>query len=805
MAETKDSRGKDPVIRKREPHLSHDLDAAMEAPNVEAAPAGVRRMAAKHKKKGSWFQANRTVVIGVAAGAGVVAVALVLAFAFGWINLGGSAKPTEVAPSSVPTPSPFAATSASKAAQPSALPSSRPSPGQRAMQGPKKDEPPKPQKPPLPDNVKDWQGPDYFRARRENDPKLLLAIEDVGKRCIGSTPTARALTALLKPLPPEKPPAAAASPSVAGTSPAPGFTPRPGPAQRPGLTRSGSAPFGESRYNPGTMGVNPNVPGGQPYNQSDLTKLVETIIEALGCNGTDLARGTLEEVLAGTFSTDDDKAAVEATLKTLIAHSNEASDALLLRVLTAPADLRPASRQGAWPAKDLQAKAFELAKLSASSGLRTKLAGVLVADRAKIDPTDPVAEFLLASDPLNCAAQLLFYEKGNVNREIKTTLEQQMIGYSSTALARCLRVSDESQPSTGGYNMPMSRPGGGRFGMSAGRPGGDRFSMPASRPGVGSPVGPGEAVKIERVDMGPQLAGQLWSDGFLALLEPQLTGVRSLEKQPQAVVLAATIPLDSTRAILAKILRKRWNDGPKALETAGLTDRAITDPGFLAVVKMSGTRHESATTPRASDLTAPRTGRSPRPGPAYGGARLGDAAQKKLQAEQDWMDVSANLVLGWCKRFNAAASAKESGDEAGQTIGDAADLKQRSGFALADGARVVASRRVLLPGAAPADFAQVRSDTLEVYYVRAEETARPKKALRYYCQQAKSSLADARTIDRRVWFDSIRPGSQKDRRRSIDVLITRPEGGVAKADGADEEADLTIEVLIVEIKDPTKS
>ncbi len=59
--------------------------------------------------------------------------------------------------------------------------------------------------------------------------------------------------------------------------------------------------------------------------------MVETIVEALGCNGSNLAHRTLEQVLAGTFATDDDKAAVEATLKTLLAHPSDEGDAVLFR------------------------------------------------------------------------------------------------------------------------------------------------------------------------------------------------------------------------------------------------------------------------------------------------------------------------------------------------------------------------------------------------------------------------------------------------------------------------------------------
>ena len=105
-------------------------------------------------------------------------------------------------------------------------------------------------------------------------------------------------------------------------------------------------------------------------NQADLTKLVETIVAALGDNGTAVARKTLEEIIAGTFATDDDKAAVEAALKTLVANPCAENDALLIRVLMDPSVIRPVDRQGPWSANDLRLKTFELIKAGASSDLR---------------------------------------------------------------------------------------------------------------------------------------------------------------------------------------------------------------------------------------------------------------------------------------------------------------------------------------------------------------------------------------------------------------------------------------------------
>jgi hypothetical protein len=282
--------------------------------------------------------------------------------------------------------------------------------------------------------------------------------------------------------------------------------------------------------------------------------------------------------------------------------------------------------------------------------------------------------------------------------------------------------------------------------------------------------------------------------------------LKSLEKQPNIVLLAATIPCDSVRAMLFKALRKHWNDGPKPLEAAGLTDRVLTDPALLAMLKLSP-RKESTATPKATDA-AKGAKAAPSAALTGGGPRV-EAARKELQAKQDWMDVSAKLVTGWCKRFEAATTAKEkaaeSDDASDEQATEAIESKLPSGFALSSVAKVLASHRVILPEAAPAGFAQTKPDTLEVYYVRAEESTKPRKAVTYYRSQA-GPASVVRTTDGKTWIDSMRVGSQKDRRRSIDVLITQPGNAGAPAPEAkgDDETDLIIEVLIIEIKDPSK-
>ncbi len=845
MAEKKDPRDKRPVPRKQDLVFSNPPDAAM-AGSGENVPPVLRRAAAKAKKK-LWVQQNQVLAIGLAAGVGVLVILLILGFAFGMFGSGGSPKPTPVAaqPAAPPPPATPPAQSASSqptppqptAPQPTTTQSPPPSPGgglsstaqptpsgqaaspagQTPAPDAKKDEP-KQVKPLVPEEVAKWKPADYKLARRNNHPKLLEAIARLGeKKYFHSNNAAKCLVDLLKPLPPEKPPAGASPSGTPGPQQpqAPGPMPQPGMPHpvmpQPGTPRAGTGqPGGLQPGMPQPGGpAAPNSDAPRPYSPGDLTTLVQTIIEALGCNGSGLAQATLEHVLAGTFATDDDKAAVEATLKTMLAHPSEEGDDVLLRAATAAKELRSADHEGPWPAKDLETKAFDLVKQSASFGLRTKLASFAVGKRMRLDPKDPITEFLLLANPLNCGAQLLFYEKSDLkkNKELKTTLEQQFLTYSSTALARCLGISADNLPATAAPPSPIM-PGGGVGGPPGLRPAGGAGGFGGGRtppPIGGGPARPSEPAKAADVDLGSQLAAQLWSDQFRKLIEPQVGEAHSLDKQPQLLVLAATIPEDSTRAILAKLLKKHWYDGPEALETAGLLDRAITDPALLPIIKAVGKRHESSSTPKVTDAVSKR-GKGPVPAAPGGGGKK-ESLQKKQKAEQDWMDVSAKLAAGWCKRF-AAAAAKDGDEASDKPAGNGGEPKLPSGFELPSAAKVTASHRVVLPAAAPAGFSQVQPSTLEVYYVRAEESAKPKKAIAYYARQTIAKPTDTRTFEGKTWIESPRSGPQNDRLRSIDVLISRPDGSAVvvvpekgKA-AAEDEVDLIIEVLIIEIKDP---
>ncbi len=495
---------------------------------------------------------------------------------------------------------------------------------------------------------------------------------------------------------------------------------------------------------------------------------METIIAALGDNGSAVALKTLEQILAGVTATDDDKAAVEAALKALVAHPGPENDALLVRVIAAPEALRPADRQGPWPAKDLRSKALELMKASASSGLRTKLAEAMADRLSRLSADDPVRQFLLAADPLNCGAQIVLFERGAFSKEINATLEQQLTSYSALALGRLLKVSREMQMASGG-NRGFNPPGGASSSINA--------------------------------DLDFQLAGLLWSEKFVTPLIAKLAEGHSLEKQADLVLLAGTIPQDATRAALAKTLHKHWNEGPKALETVDIANKMVTDPGLLVLLKMFPRKGE---TKAAARTPAPR-GRTVR-GPPNGGAAAAAkiAADKKEQAEKEWMNLSSKLVTAWCARFHAAAQARDKREAEAGNPSSSAVPKLPSEFEMANEAKVTTAYHLVWPAEAPADMANSRPSLLEIYYIRVEETNKPKKAIGYYARQLQVKTSDVRKLDNNKtdWLDNLRTLAQTSRRRSVDVLLTRADNRAADATKDNQETDLVVEILTIEIKDP---
>jgi hypothetical protein len=556
---------------------------------------------------------------------------------------------------------------------------------------------------PLPDDVAAWKKGDFFRARAENDPRLLKAVERLGIQFPGNEPVAKGLAELLE-----------------------SFDAEAALARNPHLTI-------------------------RPRTFADNSRLVEAIVIALGDNGSASARNTLAHILDGTLSTDDNRIAVETALKMLIARPCRENDELVARAVVTPEAFRPSQREGAWPAAELQAKAIQLLKASDSDELRGAIAEHLGKRFSQLPASHPLAMLLTESDPVNCRAQRILYGMPGIVRDVKARFEQQLLDESSASLACLLGISNDVP---GGVSPLASRD-----------PYAERLKM--------------------GTDMSSRIAMQLWSDEFAAVLGSQLADLWSWERQAKLLLLAGTIPTDSVRASLLKQLRKHWTEGPKALETAGLPD-VVTDPGLLVLLKIL---------PHRPKLAA----KTPRPAPTNKTQQL---AQQKEQAEQDWMVTLAKMDAAWCKRLHAAALAKA---KTAGAMGRKADVALPQDFELSPNARVTAAYHCSWPQESPISLGPNGMSFLDVYYVSLEENGKPKKVVAYYSRQAQTKVADARVAERAIAIDSLR-FVQGDHRRSVDVVVARPDDDVNNTDMLrdESEANLIVKILIVEIKDPGK-
>ncbi|MCE5268829.1 MAG: hypothetical protein LLG00_13190 [Planctomycetaceae bacterium] len=795
MADPKGTGGKKPLPRKPQPKASSLLDEAFDAGMLPAAPAALGAAAAKGKSP-SCVRKNRLWVAGLSVGGLLLALLLVLGWQLNWFGSDTPAKPLAAAKiENTPVKTSVAENgSAAKAASPAKSDAATPAVAGAADPGtpknansasagafariaakpsqslqptaatPKKDVPTAaaPSKP-LTDDFTKWQGENWTRARRENHPKLRDAVVYLGgKKFSGNPRVAVGLSNLLKPVDSGKSQEKSAEKTPTAPNPPP--------------SAGGLKPF--------VIGGTPSAGVAAPGGAAGPVTLVDAIITALGNNGTKAAQDTIREVLAGTFPTDDDRVAVEAAIRAVVAHPSPGNDALLVQLILTPENVRAAGHQGAWPPKELQAKAFEMAKPSLSSKQRTAIAGAVVKGGA-VDPEQPVHKFLLDESPLNCGAQILLYQ--NAKQEMKAKLERQLLNYSSLAMARYLGVADPEGSGAAG-------PGGNASSAMTVRPSGEFPTLRIGEsPEQKKPLGDaaGQPPKASDKELAAELASQLWTKEFLRLFESEL-GRSSLDAQAQLLLLASTIPQASTRTQVLNALSKRVNakssEEPTPLETAGLVDKVVTDPAIVLTIKT---------------LRKDAAAKNPRPA---------SDKSKKGEVDKKWQELSRKMAEAWCKRLSAAAKAKE----ANRSGGDAATPVLPSGWRIGPNATVKAAYHLAWPDEAPPELAKLNLGHLELYYLRIEERGKLKRITERYQVQAGAKPPDVH-VDGSTWIDRVgaAPGD-KDRRRSIDVLIANPQGTPAAQPGmsfgkpergkvergkVEADADLTIEVLVIEVKD----
>jgi len=596
--------------------------------------------------------------------------------------------------------------------------------------------------PPLPENLAEWSKDDYFRARREGSPRLIEAIEYLGANFSGRASVAEGLAALIVP-----------------------------PSEEGAVENGDGTSTGAS---PGTPYRNPTAgrPGyGGHGNQADDAKVVAALVEALARNDTDVAREALEGMLSGQLEPEDPGAAVEATLTALAQSPSPKNDALLLRVVTAPAQFREPAEEGSaaspraggyrGPAggrgsADLTAQGLAQAALAAiqehgPSSTRLALARMLARPTTPRAWREQYGEILLQPDPRNLAAQFVFYRADDVGEEIRRQVEEFYTTCGSRALAALLDVEERS--GRGGGRVYRA-PGGGR-----------QVELTAE-----------EAIRS---------AKRIWSPVATNAMTDRLERETSLEDQASLVALCATMPIDPVRQRMRTALRRHWDEGPQALSKAGLGESLVTDPALLLAVK-----------------TLPRSESSSRAGGRAGGRgvnRSGGGGQRNDMGEQ-WMDFCGELVQAWCARFQVAAVRQaEAARLRGKRPDEVWSLEQLP-IDLHEGAKVTASYARRWPEQLPAELKSAPVGPTSVHYVRIEQRDTMKRMEGFYRLQARQR--SSRELGDGRWIDAYRAGEDKDRRVSIDVLITPQEKRNTRDESEDVEEDLTIELLAIEAANP---
>lgn len=555
-----------------------------------------------------------------------------------------------------------------------------------------------PPPPMLPDAFADWQEGDLYIARMSGDLRLPAAVERYGRQTAGEPKAGEVLTSLLKP-------------RVFA-----GFRDR----------LAGAA--GEEAERPGE--------------KTPPVLLIEAIAEALGANGTSTAWQTLGQMVSGGLSTEHDRTAALAALKSLVTHPCPESERLLFRIVTAAPEIRPTG-QGGITAEELRQTALALLQGEATSRFR------LVVAEYMVDPTTPqtqrdlFAPLVLGMHPNSFEAQAVLYESPVTDVARKLTIERYFPHYSSDALG-CI------------------------------------FGDPGKQP-----------LLEAHPEWPTRVASRLWTPKFCELVENRLALTAAMQDAAVLAVMASTLPCDAVRVPLLKTLEKHWEDGPKTLRDVGLATGVACEPGTLVLLKTvlrksggggrtDSSRYASSAKATASQLVAARQRRT-------------------VQIENDWVNLVRDLSRAYCGQLSATAAARaEAIRKSGQSFstfpppGGLPLSLHSTDYIFAAQQLDWASELSKIPHAVP-------PDPLRVHYVRIEERTRLTRIQGFYRRQLKQ--CESRPIHQGVWLDSLATESGSGNKRSIDVFITAPMADSLRL--PDDEQKLIVEILAIEIRDPS--
>jgi hypothetical protein len=333
---------------------------------------------------------------------------------------------------------------------------------------------------------------------------------------------------------------------------------------------------------------------------------------------------------------------------------------------------------------------------------------------------------------------------------------------------------------------------------------------------------------------------QLWNAEFIASLGGQLDQLDSLEQEPQKILLASTIPTDAARAKLYQIMMRHQSKGfgARALEMAGLGTDVFSDPGFLIVLKSMPRKDPSLTSTPTRNTSRSRQPVGSNPG---GGQPQAAEAEKP---EYAWMNSSERLSRAMCDFFLAPAK-----QQLAAANPDAADKRP---FELPPKVDRIGEYHLDWPGqtAGKDALGSIAADPMSVHYIRFQVNSSPAKVLSYFKRNIGKS--SEHLTNQGFWLESFRAADKDPARKlSIDIFVMKasdadkptakpangaggpggmsgpgmgPMGDAGAAYGRNPSSstggnlaalraqqtreretrvDLTVEILIVETKNPT--
>lgn len=509
---------------------------------------------------------------------------------------------------------------------------------------------------------------------------------------------------------------------------------------------------------PGTPpGGYPGAPGAgyNPPPRPGLSKdaLVKAILRALANNDTPEAWTTIERCIKGEIKTGIKDDELVDFLLGLVMQSyggkEHPTHAILTKALHSPQDLRAEGAPLDLTADDIQRRAVRLHVKYAAGALDTLL-GVVIPGEIETPPPAPpqLAQYPPGTQPPNGPPG-----SGAFSPE---QYPQGLPGAQPGVTGADIAAPIGAIPPGGAVPPDASIPPGG-----IAYPGGAYPGAPGTPPAA-APKPPAEKPKPKRdkslalePDELESVVKYLWDPEFLGLVNSHLQAVGRLGYDYEFMTLAAALPVPEVRNEMANLLQSHWQEGADSLSTLGFFEKVAMDPGLIVVMKNQPRERE-------------RVGRSQRPN---------DQPSPETVAKNSWMKAGEHTLRSMNERLHDAAI------KVGRTDG----LNGEAPVPLHFQAKVVADYSLNWPADLQQRIPEANPEFMRVRYIRIEQKGAITVANRHYGRQLKD--AQRHVMPGVIWYDLLTDGSDRDKQRSVDVLLT---------DVKDEQRYI-VEVLEVEI------